>query len=47
MGLAIARRLAKDGANVVVGARSAGDKDHVRKILGADADHFHAAALDV
>ena len=45
MGLAIALRLAKDGANVVVGARSAGDKDYVRRTL--DADHIHAAALDV
>lgn len=47
MGLAIARRLAKDGASVVVGARSAADKDHVRRTLDADAGHIHATALDV
>lgn len=47
MGLAIARRLASDGTAVFVGARSAGDPDHARKILGADADHINAAALDV
>jgi NAD(P)-dependent dehydrogenase (short-subunit alcohol dehydrogenase family) len=47
MGLAIARRLAADGTTVVVGARSADDKAHVRDVLGADADHIHAAVLDV
>jgi len=47
MGLAIARRLAKDGATVFVGARSAGDQAHVHHVLGADADQIHAAALDV
>lgn len=47
MGLAIARRLAKDGTAVFVGTRRAGDADHVREVLGADADHIQAAALDV
>lgn len=47
MGRAIARRLAKDGTVVFVGTRSAGDAAHVRQILGDDADHIHAAALDV
>ncbi len=47
MGLAIARRLVKDGTTVFVGARSAGDQAHVRHVLGADADQIHAAALDV
>jgi len=47
MGLAIARRLAKDGTTVVVGARRAGDEDYVRDILGAEHAGVHAAALDV
>lgn len=47
MGLAIARRLAKDGNTVFVGTRSAGDKGHVRDVLGADTDKITAAALDV
>ena len=47
IGLAIARRLAADGMTVVVGARSAGKEVHVSKVLGADAKHIHAAALDV
>ncbi|EBA13667.1 SDR family NAD(P)-dependent oxidoreductase [Roseobacter sp. CCS2] len=47
MGLAIARRLAKDGTIVFVGTRGAGDADYARSVLGADADHIHAAALDV
>jgi NAD(P)-dependent dehydrogenase (short-subunit alcohol dehydrogenase family) len=47
MGRAIGRRLASDGVRVVVGARSAGEKDHVCKALGGDADHIHAAALNV
>lgn len=47
MGLAIARRLLKDGTTVVVGARSAGDEATVRKALGADHTKIHAAALDV
>ncbi len=46
MGLAIARRLAQDGTNVVVGARGAGDDAHVRSVLGSD-DGIQAAALDV
>lgn len=47
MGLAIARRLAKDGTTVVVGARSAGDQAYVSKIFGAERAGLHAAALDV
>jgi NAD(P)-dependent dehydrogenase (short-subunit alcohol dehydrogenase family) len=47
MGLAIARRLAKDGTRIVIGARSAGDAAHVREVLGADNSAFHTAALDV
>jgi NAD(P)-dependent dehydrogenase (short-subunit alcohol dehydrogenase family) len=47
MGLAIARRLAKDGTTVVIGARSAGDQAYVRKILGADHAGLLAATLDV
>lgn len=47
MGLAIARRFAVDGMTVVVGARSAGDKATLRDVLGSDADHIHAAPLDV
>ena len=47
MGLAIARRLVQDDITVVVGARSAGDPEYVRKILGAEHAGIHAAALDV
>lgn len=47
MGLAIARRLAADGTNVVVGARSADDTARVNDILGPDADRINAASLDV
>lgn len=47
MGLAIARRLTKDGTAVFVGTRSAGDAAYVRNVLGTDTDHIHAAALDV
>jgi NAD(P)-dependent dehydrogenase (short-subunit alcohol dehydrogenase family) len=47
MGLAIARRLAKDGTAVFVGARSAADSTHVSTILGPDAGQIMAAALDV
>lgn len=47
MGLAIARRLAKDGTTVFVGTRSAGDEAKARAVLGADADHIFAKALDV
>jgi 3-hydroxybutyrate dehydrogenase len=47
MGLAIARRLAKDGTTVVIGARSAGNAAYVRNILGAEHAGLHAAALDV
>lgn len=47
MGLACARRLAKDGMAVFVGTRSAGDPAHALNILGDDADPIHAAELDV
>jgi len=47
MGLAIARRLAKDGTAVFVGTRSAGDATKVAAILGPDAAHITAAVLDV
>ena len=47
MGLAIARRLSADGTTVVIGARSAADAAHARDILGGDAEHIHAAPLDV
>ncbi|CUH76803.1 D-beta-hydroxybutyrate dehydrogenase [Tritonibacter multivorans] len=47
MGLAIARRLAKDGTHVFVGARRAGDAAHVAAQLGPDAGHITAEALDV
>ena len=47
MGLAIARRLTKDGTKVFVGARSAGDAAHVQAKLGADAGAITAAVLDV
>ncbi|ABD55532.1 SDR family NAD(P)-dependent oxidoreductase [Jannaschia sp. CCS1] len=47
MGLAIARRLARDGTTVVIGARSAGDTDYVKDVLGTDADGLHAEQLDV
>lgn len=47
MGLAIARRLAADGTDVYVGARSAGDASHVRDVLGPQPGPIKAAALDV
>jgi NAD(P)-dependent dehydrogenase (short-subunit alcohol dehydrogenase family) len=47
MGCAIARKLANDGINVFVGARSAGDASYVQKILGPNTDRLQAAALDV
>lgn len=47
MGLAIARRFAKDGIQVHVGTRSAADASHARDVLGEDADRISAAALDV
>lgn len=47
MGLAIARRLTKDGTAVFVGTRRAGDAAYVRETLGPDAEHIHAAPLDV
>ena len=47
MGLAITRRLSKDGNTVAVGARSAGDAAYVSKILGPDQGNIHAAELDV
>ena len=47
IGLATARRFAKDGMTVFVGTRGAKDADHARKILGTDADRITARALDV
>ena len=47
MGLATARRLATDGTTVVVGARSASDRNRVRDVLGTDANRIHASVLDV
>lgn len=47
MGLAIARRLTRDGTKVVVGARSAGNAEHVQAKLGSDAGAITAAVLDV
>ena len=47
MGLAIARRLAKDGTTVFVGARRAGDAAFAAQKLGADADRITAVPLDV
>lgn len=47
MGLAIARRLAKDGTIVFVGARSGGDRAHVRDVLEAESGQIEAAALNV
>ncbi len=47
IGLAVARRLAKEGNSVFVGARSAGTKTLVRDVLGDDADNIQAVVLDV
>ena len=47
MGLAIARRLTREGTKVFVGARSAGDAAHVHAKLGPDAGTISAAVLDV
>ncbi|MQY42497.1 SDR family NAD(P)-dependent oxidoreductase [Epibacterium sp. SM1969] len=47
MGLAIARRLVRDGTAVFVGARRASDAGFVAEKLGADADHITALPLDV
>ncbi|MGR3592135.1 MAG: SDR family NAD(P)-dependent oxidoreductase [Limimaricola soesokkakensis] len=47
MGLAIARRLARDGVDVTIGARRGGDAEAVRDILGAQGIEARAAALDV
>jgi len=47
MGLAVARRLARDGTKVFVGARSAGDVAYVHAKLGSDAGAIAAAVLDV
>jgi len=47
IGLAIARRLIRDGVSVFVGARRGGDQDHVHNVLGADADHIVSLPLDV
>ena len=47
MGLAIARRLARDGTEVTIGARRGGDPGAVKDILGAQGVDAHVAALDV
>lgn len=47
MGLAIARRLARDGTQVFVGARRAADTDFVSSKLGSEPEGITAAALDV
>lgn len=47
MGLAIARRLGKDGTTVIIGARRAADTAHVRQVLNADDAHIQTAPLDV
>ncbi|MGB0959315.1 MAG: SDR family NAD(P)-dependent oxidoreductase [Halocynthiibacter sp.] len=47
MGLAIARRLTKDGTTVIVGARRGGDDTYVREVLGPDYSRIQARALDV
>ncbi|GAA6182308.1 SDR family oxidoreductase [Shimia sp. NS0008-38b] len=47
MGCAIAKRLADDGATVIVGARSGGDDAKVRTALGDHYGTIHAAPLDV
>ncbi|MEM9715645.1 MAG: SDR family oxidoreductase [Pseudomonadota bacterium] len=47
IGRAIALRFLDERHRVFVGARSAGDTDHVRSVFGEDADRITAAALDV
>ncbi len=47
MGLAIARRLIRDGVDVTIGARRGGDTDAVRAILGPEGIEAQVAALDV
>ncbi len=47
MGLAIARRLARDGAQVTIGARRGGDAELARDILGQQGVDARVAALDV
>lgn len=47
MGLAIARRLAQDGVQVVIGTRRAGDAGLVQDILQSGNVDAQAAALDV
>ncbi len=47
MGLAIARRLIRNGIDVTIGARRGGDADAVATILGAQGIGAHVAALDV
>ena len=42
MGLAIARRLVRDGVDVTIGARRGGDADAVREILFTDAEKVRA-----
>lgn len=47
MGLAIARKLARGGIDVTIGARRGGDASFVRGILGPEPFEAHVAALDV
>ncbi len=47
MGLAIARRLARDGMDVTIGTRRGGDARAVAAILGPQGIDAHVAALDV
>jgi NAD(P)-dependent dehydrogenase (short-subunit alcohol dehydrogenase family) len=47
MGLAIARRLIRDGVDVSIGARRGGDADTVRSILDPQGLSAHVAVLDV
>ena len=47
MGLAIARRLSRDGIDVTIGARRGGDSQAAHDILGSLASELRVAALDV
>ena len=47
MGLAIARRLARDGVDITIGTRRGDDTETVRAILGAHDMDARVAALDV
>lgn len=47
MGLAIARRLGRDGVDVTIGTRRGGDAKAAREILAQQGVQAHVAALDV